>query len=172
MVVSTGNLACDIASAVLVKDICSKIEKLGDCPLHDDAVTAAITQSFQECDLHILKEAYSIVEGNLISAAVPSAARQEPLQLCWNGEGYFQVVGKKPERGGSCAVVSVIRGREVAVAHLGYAKHRALLLSIQTACFQIARISDRDCRAIRLRKIEHSDTGIHTILKQIYLCLR
>lgn len=178
-----GNLACEIATATLADNIKRRIQKLGP-DASAESLRAAIEDAYQQCDDLILREAQHIVSSNMIAAAttngndkfssrrsqtkakgISSATPRANMSvdssacrssgLSWNGSEYFAVTGKKPERAGSCAVMAVLRGRDLMLSHVGCVSPLFAML----CWLHLTSTFCRDCRAFRLARPKCATSG-------------
>ena len=121
-VLIAGNLACEIAQSFLLDDLLTRISKLSvDQRAVKDIIIEDIIRVYEECDLMILNQAQDIVDRRNNGDAVLGHSVS-----CWNGKQYFDAMGKRPERAGSCAVVALIVDRHLYISHIG--DSRAILI--------------------------------------------
>ena len=79
-------------------------------------IIECIKSVFRACDSKILDQARGIIARR--RAAEGDTAVSSSTE-CWNGKHSFVVTGKRPERAGSCAVVSLFVEDYLYLAHIG-----------------------------------------------------
>ncbi len=100
-----------------MNDISENLIALCPSSLNIECVTRVVLSAFESCDSLILSEARKIIEKKKKNQTLNSFG--ETSVECWNGSEYFRVQGKRPERGGSCAVVAIFLNQNILIFHIG-----------------------------------------------------